>query len=511
MVAPGTVPATIEPPLILAIDVGTSSLRVLVYDRLGRELDELGARVSYQPVAGDDGRSELDPVQLRDHLFTALDRVHALVAARGLPLAAVALDTFAYAGFAADAQGRLLTPLFLWSDTRPWRAAIELRHQVDERAVHARTGCPIHASYLPARLRWLRTSAPDVAREMRAWLTFGEYLEQVLFGAARVTFSIASWSGLLDRWSLRWDQNWLELLNVDERLLSPLVDRDEPLAGLAGELRSRWPLLAEIPWFPAIGDGAAANVGSGCIGPGRAALTVGTSGALRVVLDAAAPEVPWGLWEYRVDRARTLLGGALSEGGNVYAWLQDTLRLGPPAEVEAAIAALPPDGHGLTVLPFLAGERSPGWAGQARAALVGLALGTSPLEIVRAALEAVAYRVALLDRLLSQAIGPERLVVASGGALTSSPTWLQIMADVLGRSLVVSTEEATARGAALLAAHALGAVPSLVETAPAGGPVCEPDLARHARYQQAIERQAWLYAALVRRDVDALKGNAGGG
>jgi gluconokinase len=162
---------------------------------------------------------------------------------------------------------------------------------------------------------------------------------------------------------------------------------------------------------------------------------------------------------------------------------------------------LEPDAHGLTILPFVAGERSPGWAERARAAIVGANLNTSPHEIVRAALEAVAYRFALVDRLLEHAVPVQRDTVASGGALTVSPSWLQILADVLGRPITVSAEEATARGTALLALQALGALRSL-EVTHATGRTYQPNAARHARYQEAIERQSRLYAQLIDRDAD---------
>ncbi|MEI7770310.1 MAG: FGGY-family carbohydrate kinase, partial [Chloroflexales bacterium] len=220
------------------------------------------------------------------------------------------------------------------------------------------------------------------------------------------------------------------------------------------------------------------------------------TGALRTV--QPDPEaVPPGLWCYRVNRDHALVGGATSEGGNVYAWLRQTLRLGEPVAVEAALAALPPDNHGLTVLPFIAGERSPGWAGDVPASIHGLTMATTPLAILRASLEAVAYRFALIARRLPPCSSDVR-VIASGGALLSSPAWMQIFADVLGRPVVASGEaEATSRGAALLALRTLGVQPSLDAAPAAGGPAYEPDVARHAVYQGAIARQAWLYERLV--------------
>jgi gluconokinase len=249
-----------------------------------------------------------------------------------------------------------------------------------------------------------------------------------------------------------------------------------------------------------VGDGAAANIGSGCVRPGHLALTVGTTGALRVVQPDPAV-VPPGLWCYRVNRAHALVGGATSEGGNVYAWLRQTMQLGDPVAVEAALAAFPPDSHGLTVLPFLAGERSPGWAGDVPASLHGLTLATTPLAILRASLEAVAYRFALIARHLFEPSGDVR-VVASGGALLSSPAWMQIVADVLGRPVVASGEaETTSRGTALLALHTLGVIASLDALPATEGPTYEPDPKHHALYQGAIARQEWLYKRLLTRSL----------
>ena len=158
-----------------------------------------------------------------------------------------------------------------------------------------------------------------------------------------------------------------------------------------------------------------------------------------------------------------------------------------------------PDGHGLTVLPFLAGERAPGWAGHARATIQGLTLATTPRDILRAGLEAVAYRIALVFDLLRPVLPADPQVIASGGALLRSPTWLEIIADVLGRPVSVSqVQEASGRGSALLALEALGALAGL-EDAPDFVSVARfPDADTHARYRLAIERQEALYEKLVK-------------
>ena len=225
---------------------------------------------------------------------------------------------------------------------------------------------------------------------------------------------------------------------------------------------------------------------------------MGTPWAMRVTLTGAPPPPPSGLWLYRIDRRRTLLGGATTEGGNVYRWLHETLRLPPPEELEKELANLPPAAHGLTVLPFLSGERAPGWRDDARAAILGLSLHTRPVDIARAALEGVAYRFALIHRRLAPHLPAKHRIIAGGGAVLRSPAWLQILADVLGRPIVTLAEpEVTARGAALLALEALGVIPNVASLSPAIGQTYTPNPNHHARYRQAIEAQEEAYRRLI--------------
>jgi gluconokinase len=364
--------------------------------------------------------------------------------------------------------------------------------------VHDRTGCRFHPSYLPARLLWFSRSNPKLFGKVARWISIGEYMEQKLFGGTEATYSVASWTGLLDRFKLVWDRELLERLGLTIESLSPLTDVDRPRRGLRSAFARRWPTLAEIPWFPAVGDGVAANIGSGCVSSRQLALTVGTTSALRVVLHDPPLRLPPGLWCYRVDRRRSLLGGALSEGGSVYAWMSGVLNLGPGPAVEDCLAEMEPDSHGLTVLPFLAGERAPGWAGHARAAVQGLSLATTGLDILRAGMEAVAYRLALVFQLLRPMLPEDPRVIASGGALLHSPAWLQIVTDVLGRPVAVSgVQEASGRGAALLAVEALGALPHPEEDPQFAASGLDPDPGRHRVYLRAIERQEELYRKLV--------------
>ena len=495
--APTTVSsADVVAPLVLTLDIGSSSTRASLFDARGRSVVGCTAQEHSTLRVSPDGAAEDDADAALARAARSIDAVLAQAATLAYQIRAVAVATMATTLVGLNATGRACTPLRTYADTRGSGDAERLRLLQDEAVIHERTGCLLRASYWPAQLSAIQRAEPTQWRAARHWATLGEYLERQLFGNGRVSLSAASWTGLLNRHTLDWDAHLCAALGLAPEQLAALVDRDEPLLGLAEPWASRWPALRSIPWFPAVGDGAAANIGSGCAAPGRLALTVGTTGALRMVQEA--PEVvPPGLWCYRVDRSRALVGGATSEGGNVYAWLRQTLQLGDPVAAEVALAAFAPDSHGLTLLPFVAGERSPGWAGDVPASIHGLTLATTPLAILRASLEAVAYRFALIAKRLTSHTG-ELQVVASGGALLSSPAWMQIVADVLGRPLVASGEaETTSRGVALLALHSLGVLSSLDALPASEGPTYEPDDVRHTIYQQAIRRQEWLYERLI--------------
>ena len=481
--------------MILALDVGSSSARAAMYEETGAAVPGRFHQIPYEPTLTADGGVEHDPNVLLAAVESCLD---AVLAGPRLPdVAGVGVATFWHGLLGFDGAGHAVTPVYTWADTRGARDATLLAGALDEVALHARTGCHIHPSYWPAKLRWLARERPAEARRVMRWGSIGEHLELTIFGEAATSLSMASATGLIDQAALIWDATALAAAGIEHRQLFPLVDRTEPRRGLRPAWARRWPALRGVPWFPAVGDGAASNVGSECVDRSRVALNVGTSAALRAITTAFQPP-PRGLWSYRVDRRLAIIGGALSEGGNLLAWCRDVLRLPEAAATEAAIAALPADSHGLTVLPFIAGERSAGWRDDRRASITGLRLGTTGVHIVRAMLEAVALRLCVVHGLLMPCVEPDHALLASGGGVAHSRAWAQIITDVLGRPVtVLADEEATCRGAALLALSALGLRPELASARPPAGETFRPDAARHAHYRGALARQRALDATLV--------------
>src|SRR5215208_1781709 len=478
---------------ILSVDLGSSSVRAELYDGSGTRQEGTETRLDYELEYTPDGGVAVAADELLDLVVRAIDG--ALDNAGSAPISGVATSPFWHSVLGLDGEGRPATPVLYWADRRAAGAARELRGRLDELAVHRRTGCVLHSSYWPAKLLWLSRENAEAFERTERWVSPAEYFYERFFGGSHVGTSMASATGLFDQNLRRWDEEMVRELPLEQTQLSPVSD--EPLRGLKGEWARRWPALREVPWFPAAGDGACSNVGCGCTGSDRLALMVGTSGAMRVLWKADSVEIPDGPWCYRADAKRYVMGGALSDGGNLIEWLRNTLRLPDPEKTEEMLSDMEPDSHGLTFLPLLAGERGPGWADRANGTVSGLSMSSTPLEILRAAMEAVALRFAIIAEMLGTASPGEKEVVASGGGLLNSATWTRIMADTLGRPITLSgVQEASSRGAALIALEALGGPEIEAAQAPLGE-TFEPDPSNHEVYMKALERQRRLYDAVL--------------
>jgi gluconokinase len=433
---------------VLAIDVGSSSVRAQLFDEAGEPVDDL----KQERYEGSDP----------DEIVALTRKVIA-----GRSGDAVGASCFGHSLLALDADGRPLTPVLGWRDTRSADAAEWLRRRVDADAVHARTGCHVHTSYWPAKLVWLAQAEPETFRGAARFVSFCDYLYEQLLGTRPATsVSIASGTGLLGLAEATWDGELLDVTGVGEERLPQISD--EPHG----------------TWYPALLDGACSNLGSGCVGRERATLTVGTSGALRILYETELPQPRPGLFLYRLDERRVVEGGALSDGGNLQGWLKETL-----ASADGSVVERGPDEHGLTFLPFLGGERSTGWDPGAKGTVDGLTFDTTPRDVRQAALEGIGYRFAAIADLLPEI----EEVVATGGALRGDPQWIQILADTLARPIRRSgVEEASLRGAAVAILERLG-----YEAAPAPlGDVFDPREQRADAYRSARERHQRLYEVL---------------
>jgi len=487
-----------DSPVVLSLDIGTSGIRAALFDGRGEKLESLidtpSSGIYPELSIGLDTDADVLVGLVGNSLNLALERVPLLVSRVDY----VAISCFWHSLLGVDSAGNPLTPVFGWADRRAAGAVAELQSTFDETEVHARTGCRFHPSYWPAKLLWLKNERGEIFRKARRWLSFSDYLSLRLFGDATTSVSMASATGLLDQKTCRWDYELLAELGVAPEQLPPIAAGGEAIRFQPQTSISNLPPLEGAAWFPAIGDGAANNIGASCVGVDRAALMIGTSGAMRVLFAGNPPaRMRPELFCYRADRDRLVIGGALSDGGGLYQWMKQTMNgLYADPEIESALSVMKPDAHGLSVLPFWFGERATGWSSSATGSILGFTAQTKPIEILRAGMESVCYRFAALAAALDT-VAPKAAIVGTGNALLSSPTWAQMLADVLGRQIELSaTREASTRGAALLALEAVGKIDGLETIDPSPGPVYEPNMAHHSIYAGASERQQKLYDKL---------------
>jgi gluconokinase len=331
----------------------------------------------------------------------------------------------------------------------------------------------LRASFWPAKLLWLRRTQPQLFRRVMRWVSPAEWIFEQIFDVRACSHSMASGTGLYDFARRDWDAELIEVCRLTRSQLGVL--RDEVNAD-------------GLTVYPAIGDGAASNLGSGASTTGIVAINVGTSAAVRAIPSGVAP-LPFGLFRFVVDQQRTLLGGAVSNAGNLRAWCMRELRL-PNGEraLEKILRQAGSASAGLTILPFWVSERAPTWPEHLEGLIYGLTQASSAADLLHAATAAVFHRLAQILIQLESVLGRAKKIIVSGGIL-QSPASLQILADSLGRDLqVCANQEASLRGAAVHALERLGKiVPS-----PKRGKIIRHNRANASKARVAQARQNQL-------------------
>ena len=480
---------------VLAVDIGTSAVKAAAYDLRGRAIARAFHRESHRPACPVPGASEFDGDALLETVARCIDVCLDQLSERRFRPVAVGICTFWHSMLGVDEQFRPVSPLYTWADRRPGSDAAQLAAEPGAAELSVEVGCPWHASFYPARLRWLAREQPEIFARAIRWVSPGEYLTERFLGRSPCSISMASATGLLDQTACAWSERALAVAGIGADRLGALADIQDILAGLVSPWRERWPALADVPWALPIGDGAAGTLGSGCYDEHSLALNLGTSGAIRVLYEGPARVVEPGLWSYRLTRARPIAGAAFSDGGNLLRWVRTSLR----QHRDAFIRRADPGQHGLVLLPTFAGERSPGWRPNATGAIVGLTLETTGADLLQAAAEAIALRFLLMTDGLKRSFPNLRRVVASGGQLAANPELPGLLADALGTEMcLLADTEASCRGAALFALLATGTLRAPEEAAPPESRPVPPHPHRASLFRAELTRQLDLDDRLAR-------------
>ena len=468
--------------VVIGLDLGTTSVKALALDATGTVLARSAG--GYALHSGADGSATQDAGEVVRAALGALDALAAQLP--GVVFRALVPSAAMHSLVLIGAAGEVLAPALTWADTRPAITLPGLRNVLDPAKTYARSGCPVQAPYHPARLWWLRQRRPELLARTARFVSLTDLVLHRLTGPRQVgwwatSVGLASTTGLWNLHTGRWDTAILEALGISEGRLPAVLDAREVVGTVQAGPLTGTPVLAGSS------DGALANLGAGAL-PGEVVITVGTSGALRRLSGQAQLDPQARTWSYRLDRVTHLNGGAINNGGLLLDWVRRSWY----SELDAAegfgrlladAAEVPAGAEGLTLLPYLTGERSPLWRSDLSATLHGLRLAHGRAQVARAALEAVAFSLGQLWE-----VGAGSGTVFSTGGLAAHPAWNQLLADVLGVPLRVSEgADASAIGAALLG-HRETVLEALRSRAGFGRLVL-PDL-RHAGPLQGA-RQRW--------------------
>ncbi|MFO1128648.1 MAG: gluconokinase [Rhodospirillales bacterium] len=459
-----------ELPHVIGVDIGTTSTKAVVFDLDGKVKGH--TTVDYALHTPAPGVAEQDP----EEIFAAtLGAIRGAVAAAGVAAAdlrAVGFSAAMHSVIAVDAHGRPLTASITWADSRSAACARRILNEMNGLEVYLRTGTPIHPMSPLAKLVWLKADRPDVFRSAARFVGIKEYVFFRLFGQWLVDYSIASATGLFNLRKLDWDEGALAIAGITPERLSLPVPPTHHVEGLDPEVAADLGVPAGVPFVLGGNDGVLSNLGVNAIQPGEVAVTIGTSGAMRAVVDRPLTDPNGRTFCYLLTEKHWVIGGPVNNGGIAFRWVRDELaaaetetakRLGiDPYDVLTRIAERVPSGsEGLIFHPYLTGERAPWWNASMRASFFGLAACHHKEHMVRAVLEGVIYSLFSILPAVEDLIGPTKTMKATGG-FARSGLWRQMMADVFDREVVVPESfESSCLGAAIVALYSLGIVDSL--------------------------------------------------
>ena len=480
-------------PVVIGIDLGTSAVKVLAVTPGGREIASGSEFYGLETPHPDYVEQDADLVYRAT--MRVLARVLSDVRMRGNEVAAIGFSSAMHGLLCVDETGEPLSHVVTWMDRRAHGIADAWREDGSAATLYASTGAPMHPMLPVAKLRWLAQHDGALMKRTRRFIGLKELVIFRWTGQWLVDHGIASATGMLDLRSRNWSTLALELAGIEpDRLSTPALP--------STALRTFRPAIArelglEDGTAVVLGssDGPLANIGVGTAERGDVALTLGTSGAVRILADEPMLDPLGRTFCYCADDRRYVVGGPTSAAGASLDWIFALLLDELPKDERFAHAAslakdVAPGADGLVVLPFFGGERAPYWRSSLRGAFDGLDLAHDRRTILRAGFEGVVFGVFAVYEVLRELAGDAQRLLLSGG-LTKAPLVRRLLADVFGLPAVQPHEqEASAFGAALVAAQAVGLVPDAANAARAAGydHPTQPDPGTRAAYADAFAR-----------------------
>lgn len=481
---------------ILGVDIGTGSTKAVALNDAGKVIYTTHA--SYPTLQPQPGYSEQAPELIWQAFIKCINQS---VADLGQPRA-IALSSAMHSLLALDAQDTPLSNLILWSDNRSAAIADRIQKSPAGKTLYEQTGTPIHAMSPLCKILWLREHAPEIFNKTRKFISIKEYIWFKLFGVYEIDHSIASATGLFDIEKLVWNDNALALCGLDIQQLSTPVSTGFTRGIESKTIATQLQVSPGTRFVAGASDGCLANLGSFALRKGIAALTIGTSGAIRVTTDKPVFHFEAMTFNYRLDEETFISGGPINNGGVVLKWYaQNFLGIALDSgddydKLLQTVAGVPPGSDGVTFLPYLLGERAPVWNSEACGVFFGARMQHRQGHFTRAVLEGISMALYHVSRSLERDSTIAQINVSGG--FVRSLEWVQLLTDIFGKPVcLVQAGDASAVGAGYLAMRALGMIQRLDEIETTEARMFYPDAENHKIYAQDVfPRYKRLYEAL---------------
>ncbi|QMV43606.1 gluconokinase [Cohnella cholangitidis] len=482
---------------MIGVDIGTTSTKAVLFDEKGKPVAKADAGYPlHTPTAS---VAEQDPEQIFRAVIHTLKQVVSDGRIGADQVMFVSFSSAMHSVIAIDADGKPLTPCITWGDNRSAEWAERLKNEMGGLQIYSRTGTPIHPMSPLPKLMWLRDEQGDVFRKADKFISIKEYVLAELFGEYVVDYSIASATGLMNLNNLDWDEEALSVAGITRDRLSRLVPTTYVLEGMKSFYSAEMGLAGSTPFVIGASDGVLSNLGVNAIQPGVVAATIGTSGAIRTVVNRPMTDPKGRIFCYALTEKHWVIGGAVNNGGMLFRWARDEFAA---AEAETArrlgmdpydllmqiVEKVTPGADGLLFHPYLTGERAPLWNANARGSFFGLNLHHRKEHMIRAVLEGVIFNLYTVLLAMEEQMGRPTRIHATGG-FARSPLWRQMMADIFDQEVVIpESYESSCLGAAVLGLYATGRIDSLDAVA---------DMVGATHEHKPIKRHAEIYHELL--------------
>lgn len=453
----------------MGIDIGTTSTKAVLFNNNGDPFAQ--STIDYPLDTSEPKTAVQKPEEIFEAVIQAVGDTMQKADISADKLEVLSFSSAMHSLIAVDEEGKALSPLITWADQRSERYAENLKEK-NGQSLYEKTGTPIHSMSPLAKLLWLKEEHTELFEQAHKFIGIKEYVFYRLFNRYLVDYSVASATGLFNLYKLKWDEEALETAGISENVLSEAVPTTYTLHGMKAVYADLMNINQNTPVVIGATDGCLANLGVNAITKGTVALSIGTSGAIRTVVNEPATDPEGRIFCYALTDQHWVIGGPVNNGGMILRWLRDELCAEEIRKAEETgmdvydlmtekMNTVKAGSKGLLFHPYLSGERAPSWNAKARGSFYGLGMHHKREDMMRAVLEGITMNVKQVMDALEGIIGQPNKIHGTGG-FAHSDVWRQMIADVFNLDVHISqTTESACLGAAFLGLYAIGEVSSL--------------------------------------------------